>query len=381
MAVSPLEWIQQFDEYHVTSQDVWRVDDSSRYLKLDWNESTVASEVVRRKLIEFLQKPGSINWYPDISSLKLSKSIASYLKLSPLQILPFGGSDVALETMVRTYVTTGDRVGVVVPGYDNFRVYAEACGATVHGIATGPGNTFKMEDFMSRLEVSPDWKIIYLINPNNPLGYFIPLSDIRKILERYPSTAVIVDEAYIEFMPDGSSAATMIEEFDNLFVMRSFSKAFGLAGLRLGYIASAHQNLIHVNKLRNGKNISMFAQLAGQALLDNIRLIDDHVKAIRAAREWFIKTYRGLNGDAWESNANFVVIRVLNPQEVIVGLKAQGIYVRDRSSIQGMENCVRITIGYKEEMMRVVDAFQRISPEYWRFDESGSTAGVTTDTV
>lgn len=370
MAVRPLEWIQRFDEYHVTSQDVWRVEDSSRYLKLDWNESTVTSEIVRRKLIEFLQKPGSINWYPDISSLNLSKAIANYIAVSPLQTLPFGGSDVALETVVRTYATTGDHVSVVVPGYDNFRVYAEACGATVHRIVTGAHSFFDERDFMAKLEAVPLCKIIYLINPNNPLGYFIPLSYIREVLEKFPTTAVIVDEAYIEFMPEGSSAATMIDEFDNLFVVRSFSKAFGLAGLRLGYIVSSHRNLIHVNKLRNGKNVSMFAQLAGQVLLDNIGLIRDHVRSIRDAREWFIQTYRGLKGDAWDSHANFVVVRVSNPQEVIVGLKAHGIYVRDRSSIQGMDNCVRITIGYKEDMAKVLEAFQGISPEYWQIGNS-----------
>ncbi len=366
MAVKPLEWIERFKEYNVTSQDVWRVEDSSRYLKLDWNESTRVSELVQAKLIEFLQKPGSINWYPDISSLKLSKSIAKYLGLSPLQVLVFGGSDVALETIVRTYVTKGDQVGVVVPGYDNFRVYAESCGATVHGISTGPRDEFSVDDFLSRLSQLSALKVIYLINPNNPLGYRISSPDIQRVLSAHPGAVVILDEAYIEFMAEGSSSAPMIDKHENLFVVRSFSKAFGLAGLRLGYVVSNHKNLIHLNKLRNGKNVSMLAQIAGQTLVDNIGIIEEHVKAVRDAREWFTRTYRELGGDVWDSSANFVVIRCGNAQEVILGLKAQGIYARDRSSIPGLEDCIRITIGYRDDMKRVIEAFEKISAESWR---------------
>lgn len=355
-------------EYAVTSQEVWREAGSAERLKLDWNEATVSHDVVRLRLVEFLSQHGAINWYPDVAALDLSKALAAAMGVSPLQVLAFGGSDVALETIARTYLSPGDSVAIVQPGYDNFRVYAESCGARTVPVA--PGDSLlecDVKQFISRVYASGPVKLVYVVNPNNPVGYLIPRDGIRRILEAFPAAGVIIDEAYVEFAAgEDASSVQLVGEYPNLFVTRSFSKAFGLAGLRLGYVASHQQNLRHIRKLRNGKNLSMFAQVAALALLEQPQIIHHHIAQVLEGRALFLKRYREMGGCAFDSHANFVLLRVAKPQEVIIGLRRAGIFVRDRSSLPSLEQTIRVTMGYPAEMRRVLSAFAGIPAEYWR---------------
>ncbi len=370
MSLKPVPHIEALEEYAVTSQDVWRIEDpraAGRVLKLDWNEAPAVHEIVRERLAEFLARPGSINWYPDVAALDLSKAIAEYLGLSPLQVLPFGGSDVALETVARTYLGPGDQVALVHPGYDNFRIYAESCGARIHRVVPGPDPlTFSMSAFIGAIRALGPVRLIYLIQPNNPVGYLAGRAELIALLQAFPDTAVIVDEAYIEFADGEPTAAPLIAQFDNLFVGRSFSKAFGMAGLRLGYVVSHHRNLAHLRKLRNGKNLTMFAQIAGTALLQNIALVRQHVERVKAGRRSFTEAFRARGGTILDSQGNFALLRVADPQEVIFRLKLEGIYVRDRSTMRGLEGMLRLTFGPPEVMARVLTAFETMPAGLWQ---------------
>ncbi|TPV94255.1 MAG: histidinol-phosphate aminotransferase family protein [Myxococcales bacterium FL481] len=373
MPVSPHQWICDLAEYQVTSQEVWHVPDSSQHLKLDWNESSHCSEIVCQALVKFLQRPGAINWYPDVSARRLTTQISTFTGAKPRQILPFGGSDVALETLVRAYVGSDHHVAVVAPGYDNMRLYADACGATVHAIHVGADGKFSLDSFRHGLDVMPQPRLIYVINPNNPIGYRISISDIETLLRSFPNTVVVVDEAYVEFVGEHASACRLVDQYDNLFVARSFSKAFGLAGLRLGYLVSAAGNIAHLNKIRNGKNVSMLAQVAGVALLERTDVLEEHVAAVVQAREWFVDAFRSRGGCAWESEANFVVVRVGDPAAVLRALSASRIYLRDRSSVPGMAGCLRITVGYRADMERVLAELVALPAELWQLDRPAST--------
>ena len=185
MSVKPVAHVERLEEYAVTSQDVWRIDDpraAGRVLKLDWNESPAVHDLVKQRLIEFLARPGAVNWYPDVAALDLSKAIAGFLGLSPMAVLPFNGSDVALETVARTFLAPGDDVVLVHPGYDNFRIYAESCGARIHRVVPGPDPlTFAMDVFIERIRALGPVKLIYLIQPNNPVGYLASKEQITSL--------------------------------------------------------------------------------------------------------------------------------------------------------------------------------------------------------
>jgi len=366
MGLTPPKHIRNLESYTVTSQDVWKHKDNNSSLKLDWNESTVVNKIVQKRLIEFFRSYGSINWYPDVEARSLTKKISKFLDCSPMQVLVFGGSDVALDSIARTFLTIGDNVSLVHPSYDNFRVYAESCGAQVlkiNGIVKD--GLFDIGQFIDELTNISRLRMIYLINPNNPIGYLIPKDSITKILNTFPNTAVVIDEAYIEFAGMSNSSANLVNEYDNLLVCRSFSKAFGIAGLRLGYVVSNQKNLNYLKKVRNGKNVSMSAQIAGETLLDNLDEVKKHIIKINDSKEWFSNQLNSLGINYLDGHANFVLVKVKKPQEVLINLKRNGIFIRDRSYIEGLDNYLRITIGYREQMQKVLKVLKE-SPELWK---------------
>lgn len=361
----PTPFVANLNEYILTSQEVWNLEDASDALKLDWNEGTITHSVVIDAISEFLSRFGATNWYPDVSCRQVVGALSSRLGIPSGDILVFPGSDVALDCLVRTFVMQGDEAILLTPTYDNFRIYIESCGANVHQISLSDTLSFNVQEFIDKVDdLTQNPRILYLVNPNNPVGYLISIDEIKKLLTHFNNSIVIVDEAYAEFA--GVSSLPLVEEFPNLFVARSFSKAFALAGLRLGYIASQAANLRHVNKIRNPKNISMIAQVGAKAILARYDLVERYVDEIVQARSWFIQTMRSLGASPYESYGNFVLIRVPEPLEAIKELAAFRVYARDRSYMAGLEGMIRMTIGTRAQMERVVQAFKQMSPRIWR---------------
>lgn len=362
--------VRDLEEYAVTSQEVWRsVHPDDSWLKLDWNESTHPLTAARRRVAEFLRHPGALSWYPDVEALELSKAIADREGLSPLEVLAFGGSDVALEAVARTYVGAGDVVLLAHPGYDNFRVYAAAAGGRCLRMSTAPDSrSFSLDHLLNQVrESQTPPRLVYLINPNNPVGYLIRREEVSSLATSLPETLIVVDEAYVEFAPAGSSAAPLIHRHPNLLISRSFSKAYGLAGLRCGYLLAARQLLGPIRKVRNGKNLSMMAQVAALAVLEDQHGLTRHVDMVCEGRQWFLDRYRSNGGAALESHGNFLLLFVPKPQDVINELRREKILVRDRSRIDGLEGGVRISVGYRNEMERVMAAFDQMPPAFWQF--------------
>ncbi|MAL17448.1 MAG: hypothetical protein CL670_15345 [Balneola sp.] len=360
--IEPVKFIEDLKAYNVTSQEVWRVQDNSKSLKLDWNESVESHRIVKKALIDFIENnEGAIKWYPDVEAADLRESLSDYLNVSRLDISVFGGSDVALETVARTYCGPGDKVVSVVPSYDNFRVYIESTGAEIYNIYFNPMD--KDIDGLSTKFQSLDFtpKLIYINNPNNPIGYHISIDEIESLLIKFKDSLFIIDEAYIEFLGKSHSTVSLVENYENIVVARSFSKAFGLAGLRLGYIVSNRANLLHINKIRNGKNISMFAQIAGKVLIDNSQYVTAYVEKVNESKKWFLHNLKKHGITAHGSKANFVLVEVTNPEQVLMQLKRENIYVRNRSHMEGLENMIRITIGNKEVMKRTFDVLKQVT--------------------
>jgi len=162
MPLAPAPFIAKMKEYKVTPQEVWHTSKSDGLMKLDWNESTSTPDIVRDALVFFLQKPGAIDWYPYVTALRLTNKIASRLGVSPMQILVSCGYDTALDAIARTYLFPGDMVQVVYPGYDNFRIYAESCGATVPKSVHVSSNSFA-SSFLDASLSATKWKINSLV--------------------------------------------------------------------------------------------------------------------------------------------------------------------------------------------------------------------------
>lgn len=316
-------------------------------LKLDWNEATVPpSPRVIEAITAFLGNTHHLNWYPVLNSTNLIERLARFHGVPGDRMLITNGSDDALNTICTTYLDVDDPVLVASPTYQHFLVFAQSRGAEiVHHYAPDPFATDVDGLAAALAEVRP--KVLYLVNPNNPTGTLYTPAEITTLLEAAPGTLVIVDEAYSEFA--GTSAIGLLHEYSNLIVTRTFSKAYGMAGLRIGY-ALAHERVIEdLRRVFNPKSVNVLAQVGAMAALEDqpwLRWYIDEVDQSKAMMaEWFAA--RGI--EFQNTPANFVMVRFDQAAWVVRLLMDEGVYVRDRSHVPSLSGFVRYSVGTTEQ--------------------------------
>lgn len=357
MDLTPRQSIKNLKPYQNGNHSKHLFDLGQRVIKLDSNEATgTPSPRVMVALSEFIQS-SNLNWYPDVWSTELIQKLAHYTKLPAEFLQTFNGSDHALETICRTFLNEKDAVVVCAPSYDHFRVYAESCGAEIKYIF-GATPYLNKKDFLIS-QINPDTKILYIVNPNNPTGFTYSESEIRQILGHCPRTLVIIDEAYFEFSKN--TVIHLVSQFKNLIVTRSFSKAFGLAGLRIGYLAACPSLLTPINKIRVGKHVNSLAQVAACASLDDLEYMERYVSEVHSSKAWLVEKMQSLNLTVINTPANFILVKVANPGGLVHHLAAQNIFIRDRSQIPQLEGFVRISIGHQLLMERFWKIFKETS--------------------
>ncbi|EKD42581.1 MAG: hypothetical protein ACD_73C00097G0001 [uncultured bacterium] len=357
MDLKPRQSIKNLKPYQNGNHSKHLFDLGQRVIKLDSNEATgTPSPRVMIALSEFIQS-SNLNWYPDVCSTELINKLSHYTKLPSKFLQTFNGSDHALETICRTFLGEKDEVIVCAPSYDHFRVYAESCGAEIKNIF-GPTPYLNKKDFLIS-QISPKTKMIYIVNPNNPTGFTYSGNEIRQILNQSPQTLVIVDEAYFEFSKN--TVIQLVLQFKNLIVTRSFSKAFGLAGLRVGYMAACESILAPINKIRVGKHVNSLGQVAACASLDDVEYMERYVSEVHASKAWLVEKIQSLNLVVISTPANFILVKVANPEALVEHLASQNIFIRDRSKIPQLEGFVRISIGHQLLMERFWKVFKEIS--------------------
>jgi histidinol-phosphate aminotransferase len=358
MAIRINKAVERLAPYVTTAQDPWRSPHRHEICKLDWNEGKGVPESLHRMAGQLMKEDVTYNWYPDCEAIDLTRAIARHAGVPDASVLTFPGSDVGLETVCRTILSEGDRLLMPVPTYDNFRVYAESVGCAVIPWPVDPPFRFNAPQFRGELK-KQGATAVYIANPNNPCGYPIPRAEIRALCSEFPDAAIIVDEAYIDFCLEYSCAAD-VTEYENLIVSRTFSKAFGLAGLRLGFLMSALPNIRNLQKLRNGKNISRLAQELGKLLIANYDHVRHSVAKVVSTREYLAAEFARRGATVFPSAANFLLIELKRSKEVAAGLKRYGIYVRDRSGM--IPDCIRISItdmGDARRLIRALDSYLR----------------------
>lgn len=333
------------------------IENHKKILKLDSNEATISpSPHVIGELIQFIHD-GPLNLYPDVASEKLCEKIAAYTDLPVDCILTFNGSDHALETIVRACLEDGDYCLMFQPTYDHFRVFAQSVGAEVLCVAEP-----KEDHLKAAIATGRSLNVVYLVNPNNPTGKLFSPALIAEVVKDFPHMLFVVDEAYFEFCQ--ATVSPLVLTFPNLIVTRSFSKAFGLAGLRCGYSLSHPLLRNELNKIRVGKNINSLAQVAACAALGDVDYMKRYVEDVIMAKQWLVSEMRRLDMAVNDTPANFILIKVENPERVVKFLEAQNIYLRDRSQIESLNGMLRLTVGDPLTMKRFWRIFQKI-PMSW----------------
>ncbi|GMV39229.1 MAG: histidinol-phosphate aminotransferase [Myxococcales bacterium] len=323
--------------------------------KLDWNESTIPpSPMVLAAIGRFLSNTHHLNWYPELYSKRLTTALASYVGVPEGSLLVTNGSDDALDLVCRTYLDDGDEVVVPSPTYTHFLVYAGARGAQILRV-------YAEDPFHQNLDgilksVGYRTKLIYLVSPNNPTGIRYSEEQVSRVLEAAPGAIVIVDEAYFEFC--GVSVAVLTQRYPNLVVTRTFSKSFGIAGLRIGYAVACPEVIETLKRIFNPKSVNVLGQIAAEAALQDREYLDRYVASVTAAKELIREHLDARGVECRVTPANYVLIRVPDAKRFCALLEDEGVFIRDRSSIPQLQHYARMSVGTVEqtgEILRRVD--------------------------
>ena len=328
-------------------------------LRLDFNENTLScSPRVAARLREI--SGDKLTIYPERQPLEAL--VAEHLGLPKEQVLLTNGVDEAIHLVCETYLEPGHEVLIVVPTFSMYEIYALSTGATVITIQAKPEDEFRFPIEPILAAVRPQTRLVALATPNNPTGAIVSIKNIVRILERAPQAAVLIDEAYFHF--HGETVLGEIANHPNLFVARTFSKAYGLAGLRIGILAGSAEQMKMVRKVSSPYNVNEVALLCLPEALADEDFITNYAAQIKQGREILQKELTRLGIRFWQSHANFVLTKIGDKRvEFVQAMRNRGILVRDRNSDPGCAGCVRITVGTKEQMDRLLVALHETLEE------------------
>lgn len=330
-----------------------RSSDSSRLL-VDFNERTQpVAPVVLEAVIDYL-KQSRIHVYPEYGDL--AEKLAVYAGVSADQIMLTNGSDHGIELIYRATTEPGDEVIVPAPTFAMLTHCAEVQGASIRAPLITKENGYPLDEVLA--VVNSKTKLVVLCNPNAPTGGITPLPVIERLLEATQHTTVLVDECYFEYA--SVTAQPLLKQYPHLLITRTFSKTWGLAGLRLGYILGSARNIEHLLAVRGPYDMNMAAVVAARAALENPSYMYDYtdeVKSVSRPRFLAYLTKRGI--PFWPSDANFVLIEPRDPVKLEQELRVRGILVRPRSG-PGIDGTLRITLGTASDVDRIIKAMDEI---------------------
>jgi len=290
----------------------------------------------------------NFNRYPDPYQQALKERIATIKNVSSSRIFLGNGSDEPIDLLFRAFCNPAqDNVIILPPTYGMYGVSASI--NAVETISIPLTEDFQLQNEKVLEVVSEKSKILFICSPNNPSGNSLNPDEIEELIQKFPGI-VVIDEAYVDFM-SGESFVKKLEDYPNLVVLQTFSKAWGLASLRLG-MAFANEEIISIlNKIKPPYNISGLTQKTVLEALDNIDKMKKMVADILTQREELKKELESLAGviKVYPSDANFLLVKVPNANKAYQDLIDRKVILRNRSNVLLCENCLRITIGTKEE--------------------------------
>lgn len=295
--------------------------------------------------------------YPSYSSA--TEAVARHLGVGADQVLLTNGLDEGILTIALALVPRGDpgRVVVVEPAYGMYGPSARLAGADVVSADANPDLSFSRAAYEAAL--SADTRLVMLSNPNNPAGYVIPDGTLVDLaLELGPDRFLFVDEAYADFA--GNSVIASLDRCPNLLVGRTFAKAYGLAGMRIGCVLASPEVIRRLRGAIAPFSVNVFAVAALEAALADRAHLDWYLAQVREARAYLCAAFDRLGLSYWPSAANFVLVRVGDAPRIRAALAGRGVHVRDRSSAPGCAGSIRITVGRVEDARACVAALEEV---------------------
>ncbi len=326
-------------------------------LRLDFNENT--SGCSPRVLQKLRSLDGeTLARYPQREPGE--RIVAAALGILPEELLLTNGTDEAIHLICETYLEPEHEAIIVVPTFAMFEIYAAATGAQVIAIPAGENFQFPTAEVMARITTRT--RLIAIANPNNPTGAFVPLADLRRLVNAAPDAALLVDEAYFEFC--GETIVPGWRDFQNLFVTRTFSKAYGIAGLRIGVLMGHRDQMQLLRRASSPYNLNAVALASLPEAVADQEYVQDYVAQALAGRRDLESELEALDIRYWPSRANFVLLYLGDRCQLFIReMRRRGILVRDRSSDYGCKDCVRITVGLREHNQQLLAALREVFVE------------------
>lgn len=341
------------EEYGLKESQIIRMDTNvSPYLSTKWLKK------LQSKLLEI-----EVNQYPDTSYRSLVEAISEYTSVKHYdRIIPVNGADEGIEIVCEAFLEPGGEVVISTPTYDYFRVSAEIHGGRIV-------NVERMEDFRDNVveitsSISEKTNIIFLCNPNNPTGNSVRYDDLIEILENSKNSIVVVDEAYYEY--SGKTFIELTESYDNLVIIRTLSKAFGLAGARIGYIITSKKTAGDINLVRPPNSLSTISVELAVIALRDIETVRKNVAKTIKERERMRELLRTIKGlEVYPSEANFILFKTLEwkPSEIYRKLLKRGVMIRNLENIPKLEKHLRVTISLPEHNNKFLKLLEKILKE------------------
>ena len=340
---TPRARVQAMKEYHppLGSRDA---------LRLDFNENTLAcSPKVREALASI--SAGSLTRYPERGPVEAI--VAAHLGVAAEQLALTNGVDEAIHVLFETFLEADDELLLPVPTYTMYEIYASATDARVVAIQASDDLQFPFERLLAAITART--KIIAIANPNSPSGAVVSRAQLLEIASRAPHAVVLVDEAYYHFY--GETVMDQVGAVPNLVVARTFSKAYGLAGLRLGLLAGPIELMRWIRCVLSPYSVNSLALACLPPALEDTAYLDWYVGEVLAARTESEAALDAAGVRRWPSQANFILVEIgAQHAEFVRLMREAGVLVRDRSSDPGCNGRVRITIGTREQMKQAIAA-------------------------
>jgi len=316
-------------------------------IRLDFNENTTGCSAAVRKALARLSAK-QIATYPEYAVP--TRKLARHFGVHTDELLLTNGGDDALRVFFDTFVEPRTDVLICEPTFPMYRYYAEIAGARVQVLRYGPNMEFPLADALAALRKKP--RLFFLANPNNPTGTLVQSAAVRKLLRAATHTVVVLDEAYAEFSPD--SAVPWVRRYPHLFVARTFSKAEGMAGLRLGAVIGQRDSLSFVRRAMPPYPVNLAALVAGVAAVEERKTIDRYVRDVKRLRAWFARELAKRGVRVFPSAANFLLADFgKSGPAFFKKLAHHNILVRERSHDLG-PGFARITIGTQAELKKLL---------------------------
>ncbi|MAT57803.1 MAG: histidinol-phosphate transaminase [Ignavibacteriae bacterium] len=320
---------------------------------LDANENSFGS-VVESNL--------QLNRYPDPNQNILRDKLSNYLKIKKENLFVGVGSDEIIDLLVRIFCEPRiDNVIITEPTYGMYKV---ACDISNVAAKTVPlNNEFQLDINSIKNSVDENTKLVFCCSPNNPTGNLLYKKNILETAKSI-NGLLIVDEAYVDFIESGSSI-DLINEQNNIIVMRTFSKAWGLAGIRAGYCIADKSIIDYLFKIKSPYNLNKMTSDIILSALDNIQKKNYFIEQINQQKELLINQLKKNKyvDKIFPSDANFVLVKFKNGKYLYDELVKKGIILRDRSGQLNLQNCIRITIGNEEENNILIKELERFNEE------------------